>query len=406
MQPVPLPVVGAEHAPGLVDWLCRTTSVEVAARRPTIPSRRCADGEVAGGAGDPAPTTPSDSARPGPAPLELLVDASRQDGRSKVRRVRRAHRGLRRARSAPCACSCAASIPKLAQPVALDEVDLATPQQVAANLLNVIPMFVMMAAFIGGMYVATDSTAGERERGSLEPLLINPVDRRVARARASGSRPACSPAAASCSRCSAAGIALSRVPLEDLGLDMQLTADDGAAGSPRWCCRWRCSPPRCSSSIATFARSFREAQTYLSVLTLAPTLPGVLLAIHPVNTAAWMMLVPVLGQQALVLDVLRGEPVSGGLVRVGGCDVHRVRGRRRGPDRPPAGPREGDRRLGRVTPRRGRAEACGTPGRTRWHSPQRGPPPPPRPSWCGGSRPRRAPPARCRTGRARGRTRP
>ena len=35
----------------------------------------------------------------------------------------------------------------------------------------------MMAAFTGGMQIATDSTAGERERGSLEPLLVNPVPR-------------------------------------------------------------------------------------------------------------------------------------------------------------------------------------------------------------------------------------
>ena len=41
-----------------------------------------------------------------------------------------------------------------------------------------VPMFVMLAAFIGGMFVATDSTAGERERRSLEPLLLNPVPAR------------------------------------------------------------------------------------------------------------------------------------------------------------------------------------------------------------------------------------
>ena len=40
-------------------------------------------------------------------------------------------------------------------------------------------MFIIMAGFVGGMQIATDSTAGERERGSLEPLLVNPAPRLV-----------------------------------------------------------------------------------------------------------------------------------------------------------------------------------------------------------------------------------
>ena len=44
-------------------------------------------------------------------------------------------------------------------------------------ILSFIPLFIMLAAFTGGMQIATDSTAGERERGSLEPLLVNPAPR-------------------------------------------------------------------------------------------------------------------------------------------------------------------------------------------------------------------------------------
>ena len=39
------------------------------------------------------------------------------------------------------------------------------------------PIFVLLAAFIGGMSIAADVTAGERERGSLESLLLHPVSR-------------------------------------------------------------------------------------------------------------------------------------------------------------------------------------------------------------------------------------
>ena len=63
----------------------------------------------------------------------------------------------------------------------------ATPRQKGALLLFLIPMFAILSPLLGGMTIAIDSTAGERERGSLEPLLANPVpicaggDRQVAR---------------------------------------------------------------------------------------------------------------------------------------------------------------------------------------------------------------------------------
>ena len=40
-----------------------------------------------------------------------------------------------------------------------------------------LPFFVMMAVLYGALNAALDTTAGERERGSLEPLLMNPAER-------------------------------------------------------------------------------------------------------------------------------------------------------------------------------------------------------------------------------------
>ena len=64
------------------------------------------------------------------------------------------------------------------EPIVIETVDQSTPQSQAAQLLSLLPYFLIFSVFIGGMYLAIDSTAGERERGSLEPLLINPVARR------------------------------------------------------------------------------------------------------------------------------------------------------------------------------------------------------------------------------------
>lgn len=62
--------------------------------------------------------------------------------------------------------------------------------------------------------------------------------------------------------------------------------------------------------VATFARSFKEAQTYVSLLLIVPMLPGLVTAVYPLQTAAWMTLVPALSQQLLLVDIMGGEPVG------------------------------------------------------------------------------------------------
>lgn len=63
------------------------------------------------------------------------------------------------------------------QAVRVDDLDVATPAQSAARLFGMLPLFLIVAAFVGGLNVAIEATAGERERRSLEPLLVNPVSR-------------------------------------------------------------------------------------------------------------------------------------------------------------------------------------------------------------------------------------
>ena len=48
----------------------------------------------------------------------------------------------------------------------------------SAVLLSMMSIFALVAVFVGGMNVAIDAIAGERERRSLLPLLMNPLLRR------------------------------------------------------------------------------------------------------------------------------------------------------------------------------------------------------------------------------------
>jgi sodium transport system permease protein len=61
--------------------------------------------------------------------------------------------------------------------------------------------------------------------------------------------------------------------------------------------------------IATFARSFKEAQTYLGLLNLLPMAPSMFLMLGPAQDGWWMLPLPALAQVATVVDVLRGEGV-------------------------------------------------------------------------------------------------
>jgi sodium transport system permease protein len=61
---------------------------------------------------------------------------------------------------------------------------------------------------------------------------------------------------------------------------------------------------------AAFAKSFREAQTYLSLLMFVPAVPTMLLSLFPVKTESWMYAVPLMGQQITITRLMRGDLVT------------------------------------------------------------------------------------------------
>ncbi len=299
-----LPVAGAQYAEPLVDHL-RAQGIAVVAA-PDEPERAVAEGEVA-----MVLVIPRDFGerfeRLEPAPVQLVVDRSRNDTRADVRRVeghvRRWSGEIGGLRLVARGVS-----PEVASPVALEEVDVATPEEFSANVLNFIPMFIVLAAFIGGMQVAIDTTAGERERRSLEPLLTTPVPRLAA---------VLGKWMAACIF-GAVGVLLTvvccvlvvaRLPLEELGLALAVGAPEGlglaAAALP-------VVPFAVGLQmlLGTFARSYKEAQTYMSLLVLVPMIPGMVLSLYPVDGVDWMKLIPSFGQQLVMVDVL-GQNTAG-----------------------------------------------------------------------------------------------
>ena len=62
--------------------------------------------------------------------------------------------------------------------------------------------------------------------------------------------------------------------------------------------------------VAAFAKSYREAQTWLGLLTFVPAIPTMLLTILPFKPLAWMYAVPLMGQQIALTRFLRGEAIG------------------------------------------------------------------------------------------------
>jgi sodium transport system permease protein len=172
-------------------------------------------------------------------------------------------------------------------------------------ILDFIPLYIMLAAFTGGMLLATDSTAGERERGSLEALLVTPASRGAV---ATGKWLA----AAAFALVSVAlttilcVVVVNRIPLQDLGV--RLFIDNwkvaGLVGVVLPMCALA---PAIQLYLSTFAKSFKEAQSYLGFLVLLPMLPGLIGSLAPIKGQWWMYATPFLGQHLLLADIMGGK---------------------------------------------------------------------------------------------------
>jgi len=158
------------------------------------------------------------------------------------------------------------------------------------------------------MALAIDTTAGERERQSLEPLFANPVPRsRILLGKLGATSAfAFTTLVLSIIAFSIAGLFL---PTAKLGFALEL--------GPRFAAPVLFAMLPLVALIAllqtlaaAFAKSFREAQTYLSLLMLVPAVPTLLMSIFPVKTQTWMYAVPLVGQQVTITRLLRGDFVG------------------------------------------------------------------------------------------------
>ena len=295
-------MVGAEHAPNLVAWLAG----QGIARKPL--------------AGDPDAAIRNQDEnvylkieadygkhwREGtPALVEIVHDSTRQDADIPVRRVENA---LQRYREQAGALRLLARgiNPGIAAPLAVSHTDLATPEARKSLALLMLPYLLLLSAFVGGAHLVIDTTAGERERQSLEPLLATPAARG---------------AIVSGKMASAAILSLIVLVLTLLALKLgaQLAPGIGRMMDIGFVAIGKMMlilipivfiGTTLLTFIAAGAKSVKEAQSYMSLLMLLPILPTLVLLVSPVKNQLWMFAVPFLAQNQMLLKVIRSEAVS------------------------------------------------------------------------------------------------
>jgi sodium transport system permease protein len=209
--------------------------------------------------------------------------------------------------------------PSIASPLRVEDVEVSSAQERLATVLNILPLMLVLASLTGGMQIAIDTTAGERERGSLEPLLLSPVPR-VALAAGKW-------LAASAFGCGSVVFSmlltvnvLRRVPWHDLGIRFRVS-DGDLMSLLALVLPLALFLSAVVMFAATFARSFKEAQGYIGLLVLLPMLPGLLSTLYPLSNRPWLAPVPLFGQYALAADVLRGKPPAVAFYVMAGVSV-------------------------------------------------------------------------------------
>ena len=302
-----LPVIGQEHAPNLVSYL-KSHNIDVVGG----PVDRAAAMEaVITGEHDVVVIVPENFGEQLsgaiPARVELISDQANTQADRDARRARSALRGYSQEIATMRLVARGVS-PQVLTPINVDEVDVSTPSGRSAILLGMMSYFFIFALLMGGMYLAIDTTAGERERGSLEPLLSLPVTR---------DELMLGKIAATCVFMAMSlllsllsfYVALKFMPLEQLGMTPNFGPDVLVAAflvlSP-----FILLGASLMTLVASFTKSYKEAQTWLSVVLVAPTLPILIVSILTLRPKLEFMFVPSLSQHLLLVDMVKNEPVN------------------------------------------------------------------------------------------------
>jgi sodium transport system permease protein len=302
-------VVGIEHAPTLRNFLERQTYTIKTAPGDYEAQLRAAR------LSDPVLVIPENFevmlAGGRPVTVEVVSDSANQRASAGVGTMNRLLQAFGQERAVLTLALRGVGTEQL-QPVKVEERDLASAQARATRITAMLPMFIMMAVLYGALTAALDSTAGERERGSLEPLLVNPAPHGAIVAGKWGAVVMMGMTVALLSNISFLPAqqlmrsdslqAMFQFGWHEATLFLLLQVPLGAGLSA------------VLMALAIRTKTFKEAQASATLVMTAVSLTPMVSIMNPGAEANWHLWIPGLAQNALMMTVLKGEPLT--LVKV------------------------------------------------------------------------------------------
>ena len=299
-----IPVVGTQYAPNLVSFLEQQGVIVQDAPQDPEASVRSQDVQLVIRIPERYPGQWKSGE---PAVIELIADPSRRESNIPMQRVK----GLLHAygaRIGQLRLQLRGVSPTIRSPIMIKDVDLSTPQSRGMLVMIMLPYVLMITAVTGGMHLAIDSTAGEKERKSLEPLLINPVPRwQIMLGKM------CATATYAFASLSltllAFRFAFPFLPMGALGVDLNLSAR-AVGGILLAVGPVVILAAAMLTTLAALAKSLREAQSYMGLVFMIPMIPSLIFMVNPMKPETWMMAIPMFSQNLLIGEFVRGESVS------------------------------------------------------------------------------------------------
>ncbi|MDX1705289.1 ABC transporter permease [Pseudidiomarina sp.] len=294
---VAIDIKGAEHAPALIQHLEDQGIVErdkpwPAGQQPIIL-------EIAGHWDEHVASAQ-------PAEVILRADFSAQKQRTEIRRVEQAVASYSR-QLGYIRLQMRGLDPQLISAIDLVKQDTATKGSKAAILMGSVLIFMLLSVFFSGMNVAIDISAGERERNSLELLLSQPLSsHQLVWGKA---------LAASCFAIFGGILSVILIPVIFRFLPLQNIGISVVLEWPMLLLIMLLLTPLAlfATALQLFvsfrAKSFKEAQTYISFLLMVP-----MLAVFGVEFSRLknqiLYYLPLTGQHQALLDIIKGETLQ------------------------------------------------------------------------------------------------
>jgi sodium transport system permease protein len=295
----------AEYAPTLVNFLQRAGATIVPA--PPDYREQLRSGELGNAVLVPPADFEQRLQRGEPVDVEALYDDSHDKAQAVVRASIRLLAGFNRELGMQRLLARGVS-PQLLGAVEVREVSLAPTQARGAQLLFVVPWAALMVAVFGALSVAIDVTAGERERGSLEPLLGNPLSTGALVLGKWGVVMAYS-------------VVIVVLTMAGFLVSMRLVTSETLSALMQL--QWRevgifvalllpfaALTAALNMLAATFGRTYKEAQTYVSYIAMAVQFSAIIPVFLTVRDAPWQWFVPAIGQLTVLMRALRGDPIG------------------------------------------------------------------------------------------------